>query len=103
VVSTKGSFSSVFSTLGLTFAGSPYRVIYSYPGDAHYNAINTENDPDPGHRLIIEPESVGVGGEVDGVNKPGVLAPWLAAVLLISGGIFLISRRGKLFRKSKIK
>ena len=51
--------------------------------------------------IIVTPEPPAVGGEVHPVSKASVLAPWVAAALLLVGGIsWLVLRRRKAQRRS---
>jgi hypothetical protein len=47
-----GAFSSSFPTGALTAAGSPYTIIYSYPGDANFTAAG----PDTSKGLTVQPQ-----------------------------------------------
>lgn len=68
-----------------------------------FELADTDGDgiiSDPGGPAYPEeqtPRRMGVGGEVTGVNKTGLLAPWIALVfaIAIGGIILLLSRRKK--------
>ncbi len=87
---TNGNFASVFDTYNLTPAGSPYPVTYSYCGDSNYSSIA----PDTSQAVIVNQAiDISVGGEVRAVNRLSVMAPWLAAMVLLTGLGLLVTRR----------